>query len=371
MHIAYLGVKGMPHPGGIETVVEQVGRRLAARGHAVTVYVRPHYTPRTRTRHQGMQLVHTWSIPTRSLDAFTHTASASVRMLARRADIAHIHSIGLSVFAPPLHWRGIKTVVTSHGLDWQRAKWGALARAYLKFTDWTTARLPDAMTVVSRQMQRYYFERYGRQAAYIPNGVNLGERQPPDEIRKLGLASRQYILFAARLVPEKGCHYLLEAYRRLPQSDKKLVIAGDENYASRYAEQLKKHANENIIFVGFARGRLYQELLSHAYLYVLPSELEGLSTGLLEAMAYGNCVLVSDIPENVEVVGEDGVYFESRNVSDLERKLAGLLNAPERVRTLGERAQVQVPERYGWERVADQYEQLYERLVVHRHATRW
>ena len=363
MRISMIGVKGMPHPGGIESVVEQLGSRLVERGHEVTVYVRPHYTPATSAEYRGMRLIHLPSVPTKHLDAITHTFLATLHVLWSGADIAHIHSIGLSIFALLTRLRGIKTVVQSHGLDWQREKWGVMARTFLRMTDYTAVTLPDATTVVSRKMQRYYQDRFGRQVIYIPSGVSHSEKVPAQEICRLGLSGNDYILFMSRLVPEKGCHYLVQAYNQLHCPGKKLVIAGDSNYGDRYAAELKKQGNENILFLGFVRGRLLQELLSHAYLYVLPSEIEGLSLSLLDAMSCGNCVLVSDIEENLEVIEDSGFSFKSKDIQDLKSKLEHLLSREDMVRQYRDKARTHVHTHYDWERVTDQYESLYQGLI--------
>jgi glycosyltransferase involved in cell wall biosynthesis len=359
-----LGVKGIPHTGGIENVVEQLGARLVKKGHEVVVYVRPHYTPRHLKGYRGMTLVHLPSIRTKHLDAITHTSLASLHVACIGADVVHIHSIGLSILAPIARVRGIKTVVQSHGLDWQRGKWGKLAKTCLRLADYTTVFFPNVTTVVSQKMQKYYQDRFGRKVTYIPNGVSDLAKADPQEICDFGLRGDDYILFASRLVPEKGCHYLLEAYRQLGNPAKKLVIAGDANYGDHYAADLKKQGNENILFLGFVKGRLFEELMSNAYIYVLPSEIEGLSTGLLEAMSYGNCVLVSDIEENVEVVGESGVSFISGDIQDLRAKLAYLLAHKGIVEKHKNKARAHVLRYYNWDNVADQYEALYGSLVA-------
>lgn len=365
LRIAMLGVKGIPHTGGIENVVEQLGSRLAARGHEVAVYVRPHYTPRGLTEYRGMKLVHLPSLPTKHLDAITHTLLATIHAAALGVDIAHIHSIGLSVLAPIPRLRGIRTIVQSHGLDWQREKWGRLARTLLRLTDYSTVYFPHVTTVVSRKMQRYYEDRFHRSIAYIPNGVDALQRVAPVEIRQLGLDERGYILFASRLVPEKGCDHLLQAYQGLGNMQKKLVIAGGANPGEEdYADQLRSCQNEQILFLGFVKGRLFQELVSNAYLYVLPSEIEGLSTGLLEAMSYGNCVLVSDIEENVEVIGDSGFSFRSKSVEDLGARLEYLLAHEDVVLQYRVKARGHVRESYNWDQVTDRYEALYKSLVA-------
>lgn len=357
------GIKGIPCPSGAENVAEQIGSRLVEHGHRVTVYVRPHYTPRECCEHRGMRLVHLPSIPTKNFDAITHSFLASLVSMKEKPDIVHIHSMGSALFAPISELRGIKTVVQSHGLDYQRAKWGWFARTYLRMSDYFMVAFPSATTVVSRKLQRYYFERYKRKVHYIPNGVDAFEKVMPEEIHKLGLKGNDYILFAARLVPEKGCHYLVEAYKKLNNQSKKLIIAGDSSYGERYATELKKEGNENIRFIGFATGRLLKELYSNAYFFVLPSEVEGLSTALLEAMSYGNCILASDIEENCEAIGGNGFTFKSKNVDDLKLRMEYLLENENVVREYQEKACVHVRSHYNWDSVVDQYEQLYYSLI--------
>jgi glycosyltransferase involved in cell wall biosynthesis len=364
LRIAMIGVKNIPHPGGIENVVEELGTRLARMGHEVTVYVRPHYTQNIKSEYRGMHLQYFPSIPTKHFDAITHSLLSTLHAMARRnLDVAHVHSIGLSPFALPLRLRGIATVVQSHGLDWQRDKWGFLVKSYLRASDRGAVALPNVTTVVSRKLKRYYETRFHRTVTYIPNGVDSPVRKAPDEIRRLGLRGDDYILFASRLVPEKGLQYLLDAYKMIRNAGKSLVIAGDSNYGDRYAAELKRQANPDILFLGFVRGQLFEELLSSAYLYVLPSEIEGLSTGLLQAMAYGNCVLVSDIEENLEVIGESGVSFRRADVGDLREKLEFLLQRNDLVCEYRTKAQSHVQRHYSWNYVAQEYERLYYRLV--------
>lgn len=357
-----MGLKGVPCPAGVETVVEEVGSRLVQRGHEVIVFVRPHYTPRDLKEYKGMRLINLPSIPTKNLDAITHSFLAVINSIGLKPDVVHIHSTGNSIYAFLPRWFGIPSVVTSHGLDWQRAKWGRFARRYLQFTDRTTCSFPNATTAVSQRMQRYYEETYHHKVHYIPNGANRVQRLEPNEILKLGLKGNDYLFFASRLVPEKGCHYLIDAYKRL-NTDKKLVIAGDGVLGDPYAEKLKKEASAKVIFLGFVRGVLLQELLSNAYLYLLPSEIEGLSAGLIEAMSYQNCVLVSNIEENREAIGNSGFTFENKSVNDLEEKLDYLLNHPEVVDEQRVRCYENVHSRYDWEKVTSEYEQLYTLLT--------
>ena len=361
MKIAMFGIKGVPVPAGAENVAEQIGSRLVERGHQVTLYVRPHYTPASLKEYKGMRLVHLPSIPTKNLDAITHSFLASIAVLFSDADIVHIHSTGNSIFSFLPRVFGKKTIVQSHGLDWQRAKWGAFARAYLKMTDYTTVYFPSLTTVVSKKMKIYYEKISKKDIFYIPNGVGEAKYYPVNEIRKWGLKGNDYILFAARLVPEKGAHYLIDAYCRINNPKKKLIIAGDANYKTKYLEDLQKRSNKNIIFTGFVTGDAMLELLSNAFLYTLPSEIEGLSTGLLEAMSHGNCVLVSNIEENIEAIGEAGITFESKNVDDLEKKLRDLLTDENKIDLYRKLALKHVYANYDWERIVNQFEDLYQK----------
>jgi len=359
LKILIFGIKGLPLPAGAEYVVEEVGSRLAAKGHDVFVYVRPHFTPRSENEYRSMKLIHLPSIATKNLDAITHSFLASFAAIGKRPDIIHIHSTGNSIFAFHPRIFGIPTIATSHGLDWKRKKWGKFAQTYLKFTDYSITHFPTTTTAVSLNLQHYYEEKFHRPVIYIPNGVNPAQRERADEIRKLGLKGDDYILFAARLVPEKGAHYLIEAYNTLDNPKKKLIIAGDSIYGDTYAEKLKNNINKNILFPGFVKGKLLRELFSNAYIYVLPSEIEGLSTGLLEAMNYENCVLVSDIKENQEAIGDEGFTFVSRSVEDLRLKLDYLINHPSVVKEYRKMAATSVRDRYDWDNVTKSYEKLY------------
>ena len=362
MKIAMFGIKGVPVPAGAENVAEQVGSRLAERGHQVTLYVRSHYTPPALKEYKGMRLVHLPSIPTKNFDAITHSFLSGLAVLFSDANIVHIHSTGNSVFSFLPRLFGKKTIVQSHGLDWQRAKWGYLAKLYLRLTDYSTVYFPNTVTAVSQKMTNYYQNLTNRKVFYIPNGIAPSEKLAPNLIASYGLEGNDYIFFASRFVPEKGAHYLIEAFNRI-KTTKKLVLAGDGSFGDPYAEDLKKQASDRVIFPGFVQGALLQELLSNAYIYILPSEMEGLSTGLLEAMSFGNCVLVSDIEENIEAIGQAGFTFKSKNVDDLEEKLRILINDEKLTESYRIQAKQHVLSTYDWETTTDQIEELYFSLM--------
>lgn len=259
------------------------------------------------------------------------------------------------------HWAGIRTVATIHGLDWQRAKWGRFASTYLKFGERTAAKCADEVIVLSRNMQEYFKNMYGRDTRFIPNGI---ERKQPAAARDIaseyGLHKDDYILFLGRIVPEKGVHYLIEAFRRL-DTDKKLVIAGGSSDSAEYYEQIKQMAAKDprIILTGFVQGRMLQELYSNAYIYVLPSDLEGMPMSLLEAMSYGNCCLTSDIAECTEVVGDKAVSFAHGSVDALYAALQDLIQHPQKVQEYKDQAADFVTGTYNWDAVVDQALTLY------------
>ena len=369
MRIAFLGSEGVPYPNAFAKITEEVGSRLVERGHEVLVYGRRRCAPED-TRYRGMMRVPLSSWNSKHLDTITFSFLSTLHLLRSGwADIAHYHGIGPSVLAGLPALRGMKSVVHIHGLDWQRAKWGRLARRCLRFSEATAVRSPHAAVAVSEGLKAYLEDRYRRTVYYVPQGVDRPHQRRPELIDSLGLQPRRYIFFMGRLVPEKGLHYLLEAYRRL--ADRRagpglppLVVAGGGAHSDEYVRRVQDSAPAGVRFLGHVEGQLKEELLSHAYLYVQPSEMEGLSLALLEAMSYGNAVLVSDIPENMEAVGEHGVSFRSRDIDDLTGKLVELLRDPTGVRAIGERAREHVLSRYSWDLVAEQLEAVYQRVLT-------
>ena len=262
---------------------------------------------------------------------------------------------------------GKRCVATIHGLDHQRGKWGKLASAYIMLGEKCAVRFADEIIVLSRNVQKYFLERYGRETKYIPNGVNRPERREVREIKeKYGLQKQEYILFLGRIVPEKGVHLLIEAFRKL-RTDKKLVIAGSASDSKEYYDSVRRAAegDERILFTGFVQGRVLEELYSNAWLYVLPSELEGMPLSLLEAMSYGCCCLVSDIPECREVVGERAMLFRRGDAGEIEERLTELLADEEKAGAYRVGA-MDVCREYSWDRTAKETLELYGGVEGHK-----
>ena len=378
MRIAMIGQKGLPATyGGPERHVEELARRLVERGHSVRVYVRTHYGQRDASgrflrEHRGIELRTRPSLPTKHLDAITHTAICTLDAIPGRFDIVHYHALGPSTLGALPRLFGACTVATVHGLDWKRAKWGPLARAYLRFGEFAAARFVNGTICVSRTLAAYFKDRYGIAVSYIPNGIDIplalpGSRQIEEQF---GLTPGGYYLYLARLVPEKGCHYLISAYRSI-ETRRRLVITGGSAFTDEYVRRLHELAagDPRILFTGFQYGEALAGLFAHAYLYVLPSDLEGLPITLLQALAHGAPVLVSDLAENLEVVGPQdqeppvAMVFRAGSVEDLGRALTEAEQRGADLGAMARRGRSRVERQYRWDRIAEQTEACYRRLL--------
>ncbi|MCM1125457.1 MAG: glycosyltransferase family 4 protein [Lachnospiraceae bacterium] len=368
--VAQIGHKRIPsREGGVEIVVEEISVRLVKRGYLVDAYNRSGYhvsgkefdTKRNKI-YKGIRILTIPTFQNGKLNAIVYSVLATIRALFGNYDIYHFHAEGpcIMLWLPKLF--GKKVVATIHGLDWQRSKWGNFASKVLKKGEREAVKHADYIIVLSQNIKQYFLEEYGRETWFIPNGVNMPQLVPVKEIQaKWGLEKDEYILFLARIVPEKGVHYLLQAFLQI-QTDKKLVIAGGSSHTSEYVKEVMEMAqgDDRIIFTHFVQGRQLEELFSNAYLFVLPSDVEGMAISLLEAMSYGNCCLISDIPENVEAAGEHARTFLHGQVEDLKKQLEYLLENPECVAAYRAESQKFICEKYNWDDVVEQTIKLYE-----------
>lgn len=364
MKIAFCVLKNITYGGGIEKYTLELGSRLVQRGHQVTVYSMRHYGE-VSTSYSGMHIISVPSLIIPCMQKLSCSAIAAVKAtLGKAFDIMHFHSIAAGSFAWLPRLRGQRCVLQMHGIEWKRSRWGKAGSKVLKFLEKLALPQADACTAVSKAQCDFFLKHYGVKMQYIPPATNIKLKTKAKEILQLGLKPKNYILFAARLVREKGAHYLIPAFERL-NTDMKLVIAGDINGQGNYKTDLLALANgdSRILLPGFVEGRRLEALFSHAYLYVQSSELEGLSIALLEAMSYGNGCLVSDIPENLEAIGDTGFHFISKNVDSLEQQLNWLLRHPQDVAAAGMRAKERVRLHYSWEIVTEQIEDLYRSVL--------
>jgi glycosyltransferase involved in cell wall biosynthesis len=360
LRISFIGGRGVGSSySGIEQYYEEVGKRLAARGHEMIVYCRGYFTPKQAgPDYNGMRLVRLPTFRSKHLDTFVHTLLSTVHATFGRSQIVHYHALGPALFSFLPRLVGKKTVVTVQGLDWQRKKWGRLAAWVLRMGERAAVLSPNRTMVVSQALREYYQHRYGTTPLYVPNGTHLRPRPEPSCILKWGLAPGQYILFLGRFSPEKNLHLLIQAFERI-ETPVKLVLAGGSSYSNQYVRELRRHESDRVRVLDWLAGEPLDELLAHAMLFVLPSDLEGLSLALLDAMAAGLCVLTSDVPENRELVEGAGFTFRRGEVADLERMLRLLIADPEIRRQAGISARDRVREHYLWPDIVEQIEQCY------------
>lgn len=372
LRIAMLGHKRIPsREGGIEIVVEELASRMANAGHQVVCYNRAGhhvsgaaYDTEKRKQYGAVRLKTVPTIEKKGLAAVSSSFFACLCSALSRYDVVHIHAEGPAFFSFLPKLFGKRVVVTVHGIDWQREKWkSGFGSKYIRQGEKNAVRYADEIIVLSKGVQDYFQQTYGRTTRFIPNGVNAPEKQPAEDItQKYGLTKDSYILYLGRLVPEKGIRYLIEAFRQV-RTDKRLVIAGGSSDTDTFTEELHEMAKDDprILFTGFVQGRTLEELYSNAYLYTLPSDLEGMPLSLLEAMSYGNACVVSDIPECTEVVEEKALVFPKGNVNALRECLQDACDHPDKIDNLKQQAADYICARYNWDDVVKETLQLYGR----------
>jgi glycosyltransferase involved in cell wall biosynthesis len=362
LRVAFIGGRGVISKySGIESYYEEVGKRLAAMGYEVTVYCRNHFTPNL-SEHNGMKLVRLPTLRSKHLETVIHTLLSTSHALTRRYDLVHYHALGPALFSFLPRLRGVKTAVTVQGLDWQRRKWGRLASAVLRLGEKASVHFPNGTMVVSRALQTRYHEQHGVEAFYVPNGGALRERKEPHAILQWGLQPAGYVLYLGRFSPEKGCHLLVEAFEQI-ETNAKLVMAGGSTYCDEYSRELRTHASDRILMLEWVSGDALDELITNAMVFVLPSDLEGLSLALLDAMGAGLCVLTSDVPENREVVDGAGFTFERGNAADLADRLRFLIANPSVREAAGRSARKRIEDHYQWQKIAEDIESVYLEIL--------
>ena len=372
LKIAMFGHKRVPsREGGVEIVVEELSTRMAALGHDVTCYNRgghhvggAQFDAHTSAIYKGVRLRTVPTLDKKGLAAVSSSFFAALRSAFSTADVVHIHAEGPAFLCWLPKLFGKRVIVTVHGLDWQREKWkNGFGAKYIHAGERMAVRFADEIIVLSRNVQQYFAHTCQRETVWIPNGITKPQIRPADLISaQYGLKKDDYLLFLGRLVPEKGVHHLIRAFRNL-STDKKLVIAGGGSDTNDYVRQLKALAagDPRILFTGFVQGQVLEELYSNAYLYTLPSDVEGMPLSLLEAMSYGNCCLVSDIPECAEVVETQAVLFRAGSVSDLQRRLQTLCDDASATAHYRENAREFICAKYSWDHVAEQTLALYQK----------
>ncbi|MCI8527544.1 MAG: glycosyltransferase family 4 protein [Lachnospiraceae bacterium] len=373
-----LGHKRVPsREGGVEVVVEELSVRMAERGYSVTCFNRrgchvsgKEHGKKKCSEYKGIRLITVFTIDRKGLAAVTSSIAAAVRAALGAYEIVHFHAEGpcVMLWLPKLF--GKRCVATIHGLDWQRAKWNGLAAKYIYLGEKMAVRYANEIIVLSKGMQEYFERKYGRHTVFIPNGVNRAKYREAKLIKdKWGLSPNSYLLFLGRLVPEKGIAYLIEAFQKV-HTDKKLVIAGGSSDTEKYQRELweKAKGDKRILFTDFVQGQILDELYSNAYVYILPSDLEGMPLTLLEAMSYGNCCLISDIGECTEVAEGKAVIFRHGDSKDLQEKLQMLCGHNEIVEKYRKGTAEFICSKFSWEEAVDRTLALYDMKKTDRKA---
>ena len=372
LKIAMFGQKRIPsREGGVEVVVEELCKRMAQQGHQVTCYNRgghhisgSEFDTKKLNEYKGIRLKTVPTIEKKGLAAVSSSFFAALCCAFGKYDIVHIHAEGPAFFSWIPKLFGKRVIVTIHGLDWQREKWKCgFGAKFIQQGEKNAVKYADEIIVLSKGVQDYFDKRYGRKTYYIPNGVNSPVKRSANIIKdKYGLNKDDYILFLGRLVPEKGIRYLIKAFKKI-NTDKKLVIAGGSSDTNEFENEMKELARDDnrILFTGFVQGNELQELYSNAYIYTLPSDLEGMPLSLLEAMSYGNCCLVSDIPECIDVIDNKAMVFKKADVNDLQEKIQDVCNHPEKVMELKEVAENYICGKYNWNMIEKETLKLYRR----------
>ena len=387
MQIAMLGHKRIPsREGGVEIVVEELATRMASMGHEVTVYNRKgsHVAGIGNEQleygknydYKGVKVKTVFTFDKKSLNAIVYSFFATIKACFSKADVIHFHAEGPCSMLPLAKVFRKKCIATIHGLDWQRSKWGGFATKFLLFGERMAAEHADKVIVLSESVKKYFQDAYNRETIVIPNGIDKPEYQEPQIITyKYGVHGQDYLLFLARLVPEKGVHTLLEAYEKsgikLP-----LLIVGGSSHSSEYCQEIesmvkqinddagRNKTDQKVILTGFVQGRELEELYSNALFYILPSEIEGMPLSLLEAMSYGNLCLTSDIHENTDVTEEYGFSFKTGDVDDLAEKLIELCESIDMIRSsekyTRENIQKFILKKYNWDDVTKRTLVCYE-----------
>ena len=367
MKIAFIGQKGLPAKyGGVERHVEELSTRLVQAGHNVVVYSRKWYTEGQDGEYQGVKIKHSPSIHTKHLDTITHVFLATIHALFSGFDVIHYHGIGPSLVSwiPKIFKPQIKIITTFHSLDRKHQKWNFIARTILRLGEWTACNFANQTIAVSQTIKQYCRDVYDKDVIFIPNGVSEYKKESISNlIAQWDLVPKKYVIFLSRLIPHKGAHYLISAWQKIQPTDYKLVIVGDGFYTDNYVKKIKQQAsqNSNIIFTGFQNGHLLFQLLSQAKFLVHPSDNEGTPLTVLEGMSYGLPVLLSDIPEHLELIKDQTYLFKHSSIEALTTKLKELLNKDSAELTaVGEKNIALVRTKYNWDNIVPQVEKVYQ-----------
>jgi starch synthase len=365
MEVIVFGTRGIPNiSGGVETHCEELYPYLVNDGDInVTVIVRSKYVNQFElNKHRGVRLKTIYAPKNKVFEAIIHSILSVFYAAIKRPDIVHIHAVGPNLVAPLARFLGLKVVMTHHGPDYERKKWGKIAKIFLKTGEWAGVTFANKVIVISEEIQISIAKKYNRRdSILIPNGVSISGVPEYEEsvLKKYDLERCQYIFTLGRFVPEKGFDYLIDAYKNANiNSNIKLVIAGNADHVTKYSSNLKQQANEaGIVLTGFIKGNDLAQLFSNCNLFILPSFYEGLPIALLEAMAYGLPILASDINANTQVNLPAENYFKVGDVKELVKKIEGFYTGK-----IIHSKKIYNMENYNWKNIAASTLKVYHSL---------
>jgi glycosyltransferase involved in cell wall biosynthesis len=370
MKIALVGSRGIPASySGFETFYEQLGVRLAARGHQVTVYNRSHCIEYGDREYKGVRLVKMPSIRSKHLDTITHTALSLLHGIFCGYDIVYVCIVGNSPLCIFPKLMRVPVVINVDGDDADREKWQGFAKKYLRWTEKVACRLADVIIADAEVIQRRYLEVYGKETVFIPYGSNVWPRENEagknEVLKRFGLDSDGYILYVSRLTPENRADLAIEAFRR-SRSGLKLVIVGDAPYVNDFTQKIRDLCDgERVIGTGYLFGEDYRQISCHARFFILPSGIDGTRPVLLDQMGFGNCVVVRNTAANMEVIQDAGISFDAtRDIEALSEVITHLSQNSETVEQYRHKAIARVQKAYSWEAVTDRYEALFQNLAT-------
>lgn len=348
--------------GGFETCVEELGKRLVERGHVVTVYCRDSYYDHKQPTYLGMRLIYLPNLKKRSLDTLSHTFLSVLDAIRQPYDVLMVFNAANSPVLLLPRLLGRKIAINTDGLEWKRGKWGTIARNYYKMSEWLATKLAHRVVADSVGIQDYYRERFGVDTTYIAYGAYISQSSKPELLNSLGLTPGEYFLQITRFEPENNPLLTIDAYNRI-KTGKKLVIVGGVPYESDYSRQIKALAGNNILLPGPIYDKaLLNELWCNCYAYVHGNEVGGTNPALLQTMASGCFTIAIDVPFSHDVLSDGGVYF-TNNADDLASKMCWSLEHPADLPDFKQRALARIRTKYCWDKVTDDYEQLFQELV--------
>lgn len=363
MKIAIFGIKNIPgRYGGYETCVDETSRLLVKMGHDVLVMCRKNFAESFIEDYEGVKIKYVPGLNSKNLSNIYSAFFSTLYLLFSNVKVVHIYITGNALFIPILKLLRKRIAISVDGLEWKRKKWSKLASLYIKFSEKLAVKYADVIISDSHVINNYYLKKYNRNIDYVPYGANLVEYRGNKNLSKYGLVAKKYFLFVAIFRPEKNVDLLIKAFNAASTKDYKLALIGDEPNNQKYMKYIYSLGSEKTIFLGRIYGKPYEEISQNAYCYVTASELEGTSPALIEAMGFGTAVLVSDIDENKESVGDAGFTFKTNDIKDLQLKIEYLIENGNVIKLYSEKAVKRVKENYTWEKVTSELEKIYSKL---------